>query len=459
MSTAEPMPAEARANRFWATGLQDCLAAMRRGAMTSESLVRACLETIEALNPRLNAFVHVDAEGALAKARECDRDAAEGRSRGALHGIPVAVKDIIDVAGMPTTCGSALFLERVAAWDAQCVARLREAGAIILGKTAMHEFAYGITGDLSAHGPSRNPVDLRRMSGGSSGGSAVAVAAGMVPLALGTDTVGSVRVPAALCGTVGFKPAFGAIPVEGSHALAESLDHIGLFAATMADLQMAYAVVAGWTASPPPLDALRVGWIDPAVLGPADPAVSDRVRLCVSEATCGMQDVDFAQALPVGWTMRELVSVLQGPQAYEEHEADLRDNADLINAEVRARLFAGADVPAWRYVRAVHARKAFRVAVQSLFDRFDLLALPTTPMTAPLLLEREPTVGGQTVEVRSSLLSLTSPWNLTGMPALSVPAGNVGGLPVGAQLVCNFGNESALFDFGATVMRSGRRLG
>ncbi len=208
-------------------------AALRRGDVTAVELTRTALSRISTLNPQLNAFVLVDEEGALAAAARADAELADGVDHGPLHGVPVAVKDLIDVAGMPTTCGSASsFGTPRAAEDAEVVTRLRTAGAVIVGKTTLHEFAYGATGDRSAHGPSRNPHDPARISGGSSGGSAVAVAAGMVPLALGTDTAGSVRVPAALCGVVGVKPAFDAIPTGGIYPLAPTLDHVGLFAAT-----------------------------------------------------------------------------------------------------------------------------------------------------------------------------------------------------------------------------------
>lgn len=245
--------------------------ALRRGTTSSVQLVRAALRRIEDRNPTVNAFVLVDSAGALAAAEQADAELAAGRDRGPLHGVPVAVKDLIDIAGLPTTCGSASsFGTARAIEDAEIVARLRRAGAVIVGKTTLHEFAYGATGDRSVHGPSRNPVDPGRMSGGSSGGSAAAVAAGMVPLALGTDTAGSVRVPAALCGVVGFKPAFGALPVSGIHPLAPTLDHVGLFTATSQDALLASLALSRSPERTPSSDLpdAPVAWIPPRTSRP-----------------------------------------------------------------------------------------------------------------------------------------------------------------------------------------------
>ncbi|TDD13312.1 amidase [Kribbella turkmenica] len=217
--------------------------ALRRREISARELVGSALRRTRELNPTLNAFALIDEEGARAAARLADEQFAAGVDLGPLHGIPVAVKDLVDMAGLPTSCGSGSSFGALATADAEVVRRLRDAGAVIIGKTTLHEFAYGATGDRSVHGASRNPVDPSRMSGGSSGGSAVAVAAGMVPIAVGTDTAGSVRVPAALCGVVGFKPAYDAVPSAGVYPLAPSLDHVGVFAATSEDALVAYQAI------------------------------------------------------------------------------------------------------------------------------------------------------------------------------------------------------------------------
>src|SRR5690606_18345475 len=221
---------------FTGRTLADIARSLRSGAETPAGLLAGALESVD---PDLNAFVTLDPDGAAAAAERAGEELAAGYDRGPLHGVPVAVKDIIDVAGLPTGMGSAHFDGHVAEADALCVTMLRDAGAVIVGKTGTHEFAYGGTGDVSVNGPVRNPRDRERMPGGSSSGSAAAVAAGTVPLALGTDTGGSVRIPAAFCGIAGFKPPYGAIPTGGVFPLAVSFDHVGVMAATADDCRIA----------------------------------------------------------------------------------------------------------------------------------------------------------------------------------------------------------------------------
>jgi aspartyl-tRNA(Asn)/glutamyl-tRNA(Gln) amidotransferase subunit A len=421
---------------------------LRAGRITSVELVQHSLAAIDRLNPILNAFTAVYADAAVAAARDADNDLARGHDRGPLHGIPVSVKDIVDVAGQVTTSGSAAYLTRRADSDAECVRRLRAAGAVIMGKNVLHEFAYGATGDRSVHGPSRNPWDATKISGGSSGGGAVAVAAGMVPLAVGTDTAGSVRVPAALCGVVGFKPAFGAIPTAGVHPLAASLDHVGVFARTTVDAARGYAVLAAHPHEHGIAPA-RVGWVDPMTIGPTDPAVIATVRDALDRTGITINDT-----VELPFAVSELFSVLstlQSSEAYSEHGDDLIRDRDNIDPEVVGRLESGRDTPAWQYVHATRRRDALRAAVAELFQRFDVLAMPTAPTVATEIDQRAHVIDGQPVEVRSALLSLTCPWNLTGHPALTVPAAMVSGLPVGLQLVGMPRREPLLFDLAARI--------
>lgn len=334
--------------------------ALRTGAVTSRQLVEQCTQHALKLNPLLNCFVSVDEEGARSAAKILDDEMQAGVDRSPLHGIPVAIKDIIDVAGQVTTSGSALFQNRVAEADAACVARLRAAGALLVGKTVLHEFAYGITGDRSFHGPSRNPHDPERISGGSSGGSAVAVAAGIVPLALGTDTAGSVRVPAALCGVVGFKPVYGAIPTDGVHPLAPSLDHVGLFAKSAADAELAYEVLADQ--SPPPDGAnenLRLGWVVPSVFGPIEATIERDLRHVL--ALCGFEP--FPVTIEEAPDLFAMLTGIQSHEAYLVHSDDLRSGATRIDDEVLQRLQAGASISASQYRRALHSRDRFRYRI------------------------------------------------------------------------------------------------
>jgi aspartyl-tRNA(Asn)/glutamyl-tRNA(Gln) amidotransferase subunit A len=435
--------------------------ALRQGTTTSVQLARAALQRIEERNPAVNAFVLVDAAGALAAAEQADADLAAGRDLGPLHGIPVAVKDLIDMAGLPTTCGSASsFGTTRATEDAEIVTRLRRAGAVIIGKTTLHEFAYGATGDRSVHGPSRNPVNPERMSGGSSGGSAAAVAAGMVPLALGTDTAGSVRVPAALCGVVGFKPAFGALPVSGVHPLAPTLDHVGLFTTTGHDALLASRALTVGRAEhkqvPSSSRAARAGsvaWVTPEEIAPTDSRVAEVAHNSLTRN--GVGPYTLSGALGDTEDLFQTFSTLQGREAFAVHEAHLSGEESLIDPDVRARLRTGQSISDEQYAAADRARREFRDLVLRLLEDHPILAMPTVPVTAPHIDQRTVRVGGTTLDTRAALLSLTSPWNMAGVPALSVPVGHVDGLPVGVQLITNTGDEESLFAIAAGIESRG----
>ncbi|GAA3818131.1 amidase [Sphaerisporangium flaviroseum] len=411
------------------------------GLLSAADLVDHALDSITSLDRAFNAFVTVGADAARLAARQADAERAAGVHRGPLHGIPVAVKDIIDTAGMATRMGSAHFDGHIPGQDAACVRRLRDAGAIIVGKTTTHEFAYGPTGDRSRNGPSRNPHDPARMTGGSSGGSAAAVAAGMVPLAVGTDTGGSVRIPAALCGVVGFKPAHGAVPVDGVFPLASSLDHVGVLAGTAEDCGLAFGVLAGEARVPSPGDTVspRVGWLATDSMALGDPAVGDLVRAAFPDS----EEV----ALTGVAELYQTYAAIQGSEAYAVHADRVARSPQLFDPEVLERLHLAGAIPGWRYVRAVEARESFRRRAAALLDRYDLLALPTVAVVAPPVGARVLDIGGAQVPVRDALLSFTSPWNLAGLPALSVPVGTAGGLPVGAQLICRTGREETLFAY------------
>lgn len=416
--------------------------ALRARHVTAVELAHHALDAITRLNDRLNAFVAVDPVGALAAAERADRELDAGRDRGALHGIPVAVKDLIDVAGLPATYGSAHFRGHIPAVDAACVTRLREAGAVIVGKTTTHEFAYGPTGDRSLQGASRNPHDPSRMTGGSSGGSAAAVAAGMVPLALGTDTGGSVRIPSALCGVHGFKPAFGALPTEGVFPLATAFDHVGIHARGARDCLIAHHVLAGTAPEPARTAApLRIAWLDTGGLGPTDPRVARSARAALEQRVGPVLDVPF----PGAAQLRQAFLAIQGRQAHAVHADRIEREPGLFDPEVLQRLRVAGAVGDDEVTRAHHVRSSAARTVARLFEEHDVLALPTVPVVAPPLGCRDLDVAGTPVEVRALLLSLTFPWNLVGVPALTLPAAPVDGLPTGLQLVAPTGREHTLF--------------
>ncbi|MGH3757949.1 amidase [Actinophytocola sp.] len=409
---------------------------LRGGRRSPTDLVEHALAAAARLDPSLNAFVTLDEAGARGAARRAADELAAGRDRGPLHGIPVAVKDLVDTAGLRTTMGSRHFADNVPERDAECVRRLREAGAVVVGKTVTHEFAYGPTGDRSATGPARNPYRPAAMSGGSSAGSAVAVAAGIVPLAVGTDTGGSVRIPAACCGIVGLRPTFGAIPGDGVFPLSPTLDAVGPLTRTVADCRLLWRVLADTGPEPDEPPRPRIGWVAPETFHPADDAVTRAARALVPHA----EDV----AVPNAGTLLSIYGAIHGSDAYAIHAERVARAPELFDEEVLARLRAAEEVRGWEYVRALEDRRRALDTIGSLFADHDLLALPTVPLPAPPVGARTGRIGDTEIDVRTALLSLTSPWSVLGLPALSVPAGMVDGLPVGLQLVAPPGGEELL---------------
>ena len=423
-------------------GVSELASMMRSGLMTPADLVDIAFQEAHRWQPSINAFVSFDENGAHAAASKARTELASGIDRGPLHGIPVAVKDVIDVRGMPTTAGSRHRKNHLARENAECVERLVQAGAIIIGKTTTHEFANGPTGDRSATGPTRNPHDTDHMAGGSSSGSAAAVAAGIIPLALGTDTGGSARIPASCCGVVGLKPTHGALPTRGMVPLAPSLDTIGLLARTAADCLLLWTALRGTrTIALPP----GIGWIKPDSIYPTQPSITSTVRSRVDQLLTGEADVQEASDL------REAYRIIQGSEAYAQHSELIFNSPELYDPEVLARLLSGGEIPGWEYVKAMELRHSARQRIQPLLNRYGVLALPTIPLTPPRLNSRMGLIDGSSLETRKALLSLTSPWSVLGLPAISIPAGTAEGLPAGLQLIGPPGAESQLLRVAAQI--------
>ena len=417
---------------------------LRAGSLTSVELTQAALDSIERLNPILNAFVQVDVPVALAQARKADDLFAQGLDLGPLHGIPVAVKDNIDTFDYVTTYGSAHFEGFKPSRDALCVQRLREAGAVIVGKTLTHEFAYGPTGDRSLQGAARNPWDASCITGGSSAGSAAAVASGMVPLALGTDTGGSIRIPAALCAVVGFKPSFASVPLQGVFPLSSSLDHVGPIANHVEDARLLFEVVAGRVCAPAANPRpLRVGWITSGSFGPVD-AELDRQVYQAAQQLFGEALQDTAELEPLAAAMKDTLLVLQRAEAFDVHAERMQDAPHTFEQEVRERLELSREVSGWQYIRALASQARLKAAMARLFEHYDFLVSPSVPITATAIDAREVRVGEQDIDVRAALLSHTSAWNLTGLPAISLPVGQVKSMPVGLQVIGAAGEDDRL---------------
>ncbi|MBT2585364.1 amidase [Arthrobacter sp. ISL-95] len=427
---------------FSSVGVSELAAMMRSGLITPADLVNIALQEAHRWQPSINAFVSFDENGAYAAAARARTELASGIDRGPLHGIPVAVKDVIDVRGMPTTAGSRHRKDHLARENAECVERLVQAGAIIIGKTTTHEFANGPTGDRSATGPTRNPHDTDHMAGGSSSGSAAAVAAGIIPLALGTDTGGSARIPAACCGVVGLKPTHGALPTGGMVPLSPTLDTIGLLARTAADCLLLWTALRGTqTVALPP----GIGWIKSNSIYPTQPSVTSTVRDMIDDFLTGE-----AEVLEAG-DLRETYRIIQGSEAYAQHTELMSGAPELYDPEVLARLRSGGEILGWEYVKAIKLRHSARQSIQPLLRRYGLLALPTIPLAPPKLSSRTEIINGSSVETRKALLSLTSPWSVLGLPAISIPAGTTEGLPIGLQLVGPPGAESQLLRVAAQI--------
>ena len=439
--------------------IRDLASAYRGGSFLPTAATREFLRRIQALNGRLNSFITVLGDSALRQAEESDRRFSAGAPLSLLDGVPVAVKDLIYIQGVRCTAGSRILSDNVAAYDAEVVRKLKAAGAVLIGTTNLHEFAAGTTNVNPHFGPVRNPWDVGRMSGGSSGGSAVAVAAGMAPGALGTDTGGSVRIPAGLCGILGLKPTYGRVSRLGVIPLASSLDVVGVLASTAWDTAALLTAMSGHergdvttveTEEPDYLGALsrpsppaRIGVIRNYFRESIEPAVEASLAGFVSRLTelgCTASDVspDWISEAYEKWLP------IRRAEATAFHQKWLQNTPELYGDDVRRLLEQGRDVPAVDYVAAVNARPSFMERFTATMEDFDFLVLPTTTVPPPRLDQTTVSVRGRDLPVYSALNRLPIPFNYIGCPVLSVPSGQVNGLPVGVQVVGKLFDEAGL---------------
>jgi aspartyl-tRNA(Asn)/glutamyl-tRNA(Gln) amidotransferase subunit A len=433
--------------------------ALARGATTSEHLTTRCLDRIAALNPRLNAFIAVTADAALAAARAADRARAAGSAVGPLHGIPMSIKDIIDQAGLPNTAGSRLRRNVIAATDATVTARLKRAGAVLVGRTNLHEFAFGTTTEDSGFGLARHPVDDTRSPGGSSGGSGIAVKTGMSMASVGTDTGGSIRIPSAACGVVGLKPGWNEIPADGVVPLSRQLDHVGPLARTVTDAWLVHEVLAG---REPAGDArLTPATLEGARIGLLDGYFWDRMGADVEPvARAGVEALRRAGAivepvtLPHAADMPAIYLPLVFGDAAAFHAATLESHPGDYTTNVRLRLEMGRYVLAEDYVRAMRGREMIAREIDQALEGRVALVCPTLPIAAPPIGAVTVPVRGGDEPVRNAMLRLTQPFNLGRQPAVSLPCGvTPHGLPVGLQLVGPFGRTLQLLQLAAACER------
>lgn len=418
---------------------------LRARELSPREAVQGYLDRIEAART-LNAFLFVRAEEALAEA-----DAA---SEGPLHGIPVAIKDVIDVAGAPTTAASEILRDNIASADAESVARLRAAGAIVLGKLNTHEFAYGATTTSPHFGPARNPWAPARICGGSSGGSGAAIAADLAAGTLGTDTAGSVRIPACYCGVTGLRPTIGLVSTQGVVPVSWTLDTVGPIARSAEDCSLLLEALA--PSYRPELDrglaGVRVGVVE-RLFDEADPAVA----ACVRAAVDGLGSLG-ATVEPVEVPLLdEAAAILQAillPEAAEVHLPWLRSRLADYGSDVRARLLSGLLLPSTAYVTGLRARRWYLDAVLPLFERFELLAQPAMPVAPPPIGEDTVLWNGERMPYRLSVIPYNSPWALAGVPAASVPCGFVDGMPMGLGLAGRPGGDAAVLGAAAAFQRA-----
>ncbi|MBL8593959.1 MAG: AtzE family amidohydrolase [Devosia sp.] len=420
--------------------------AVKSGQVTARIVTEAALDRIERHNPMLGAFTDVTVERALEQAELIDSKIRNAMDPGPLAGVPFAVKNLYDIKGIPTRAGSKINRDNPpAARDATLVTRLEAAGAVLLGALNMDEYAYGFTGENAHDGPSRNPHGLDHMTGGSSAGPAAAVAGGLVPLSLGSDTNGSIRVPASFCGLFGLKPTYGRLSRAHSFPFVSSLDHLGPFARSTRDLALAYDVLQGFDEADPaqtkrvneptsarlkhPIPGLRIAVAGDYFQGtPEVQAVVQKVAKAL--------DVTKSVTLPDAQAARAAAFLITMAEGATLHLERLRERPEDFDPEVRDRLLAGTMLPVVWVERAQKLRRVFRERVLKLFDGVDAILAPATPMKAPLLGQKTAMFGGVELPVRPNLGIFTQPISFIGLPAVTVPVWQYGeDLPLGVQVI------------------------
>jgi aspartyl-tRNA(Asn)/glutamyl-tRNA(Gln) amidotransferase subunit A len=436
--------------------IQEAAEQVRRKRISPVELTQACLARIERLNPVLNAFITVTTESALAQAREAESQIQRGQWRGPLHGIPVALKDFFDTAGVKTTAASALYKDRVPGEDADVVRRLKAAGAVLLGKTNMHEFAYGGTSAVTYFGPVHNPWALERVAGGSSGGSAAAVAGELCYGALGSDTAASIRQPAAFCGIVGLKPTYGLVSTRGVIPLSWTFDHVGPMTRTVADAAIMLEAIAGYdpgdttsrqmvipdytAALRNRVSSLRIGAARQFFFDGLEPeieAAMNEALPVLQKLTAGLRDVTIPAS-----TQEQLRNAVRAAEAYAYHAESLARTPELYQPETRTRLRTGLDIRTEAYIQGRREVDATRRTIGKVFETVDVIVTPTTPVLPALLSDVTRDVA-TSLAIGGPFIRNTSPFNVFGWPTISIPCGFTrSGLPIGLQISAPDGGDA-----------------
>ena len=459
VDTKTELPSPRQASELTNLSIRDASELVRRRKVSPVELTRACLARIERLNPALNVFITVTADSALAEARQAETEVQRGKWRGPLHGIPIALKDLFDTAGVRTTAGSALFKDRVPENDAEVVRRLRAAGAVLVGKTNMHEFAFGGTSVVSYFGAVHNPWKLEHIAGGSSGGSAAGVAAELFYGALGSDTAGSIRQPAAFCGIVGLKPTYGLVSTRGVIPLSWSLDHVGPMTRTVADTALMLQAIAGYdpeettslqmdvpdyTASlRAHVSTLRLGIPRDFFYAALDPQIDTAISQALSvleNVTAGLREITLSAAS----AQEQLRATVRAAETYAYHAEFIAKTPALYQPETLTRIRTGRDINATGYIQARRELAQTRRAIGQVFQTVDALVTPTTPIAPPTISEVSADASAS-IEIATRTIRNTSPFNVYGLPTISILCGFTGsGLPIGLQISGPLGRDAVV---------------
>ncbi|MEH2154874.1 AtzE family amidohydrolase [Nostoc sp.] len=441
--------------------------AVREGKVSAVEVTKAALARIAAGDNQLNCFTAVIAEIAFRDAARIDREIVQGNHPGILAGVPFAVKNLFDIAGLTTLAGSKINAENPAAsLDATAVAKLKQAGAVLVGALNMDEYAYGFVTENSHYGATHNPHDLQRVAGGSSGGSAAAIAAGLVPLTLGSDTNGSIRVPAALCGVFGFKPTYGRLSRAGVALFSSSFDHIGPFARSVQDIATVFDVLQGeddrdpiCTKRPPELvlpqlnqdiSAIRI-----AIAGDYFTKGAESEALAAVQKVADAIEVTEYVTIPEADQARAAAFIITASEGANLHLDKLRCRPQDFDPATRDRFLAGALIPSSWYLQAQRFRKWYRDRVQEVFQNVDVILAPTTPISAPLIGQQTMILDGEEILIRPHLGLFTQPLSFIGLPVLSVPIHRQNALPLGVQLIAAPYNEALILRVAAALEAKG----
>ncbi|MEC4805386.1 MAG: AtzE family amidohydrolase [Jaaginema sp. PMC 1079.18] len=437
---------------------------VRQGNIKAKSVISQCLDNINARNPTLNCFTTITAESALQQAEIIDKKIAQGEDPGVFAGVPFAVKNLYDIAGITTLAGSKINTENPPATeDATAVKKLKAAGAILVGALNMDEYAYGFVTENAHYGATPNPQDTTRVAGGSSGGSAAAVAAGLVPLTLGSDTNGSIRVPAALCGVFGLKPTYGRISRAGVYLFSSSLDHAGPFARSLRDIAVSFDVLQGVDKRDPVCSSRPIepcvpqldeglGGLRIAIAGDYFQQGGEAAAFEAVQKVAETLNVDREITIPEAARARAAAYLITAAEGANLHLERLRSRPLDFDPATRDRFLAGALMPSSWYIQAQRFRQWYQARVREVFQEVDIILAPTTPCVAPKLGQQTMVINGEEILVRPNLGLYTQPLSFIGLPVLSVPVSLPNSLPLGVQIIAAPYQEASILRVAKSVI-------